>query len=813
MKTYHQDFLKAKEAVNRKPIFLVEDIEKLCGSTPSVNIGEIKLKANIFGSMLMKIISFSAVGALIFALYFMNTRDESIQTTEYQIVENPLTKEHTKSETSSGTKQESKKVDITKTKYNYYPQINFSPEENLYAALPSLPEDNFKAEDSQPVSIESTLMGYPIFLLSIKEAENIGFMFDDDEIHFKHTGRLVIPIDNDYKSNPKLVEKMELARERFSDYGYILDQDSLISEIITISEKLTEKDIIDKDDIDNEKISTINLLKWNYFSKEKNKINVGWNSNSLSIAPPYQLSQYMAERYKSNLESFELDYFKYDQIHDKTDCFYVDTRYKIAEVFKHFAYVVVKLPQTEEQERYMTAWVWMNQELSEKLPARYAKDIKHKFIIQEEDLYSEDQNQITIEISEDSDLPWSKIKFVPNHLPIYGTKREKNTVDAISSHDFEKIIDYFKPSIRPELNYGASNNVAQYNSLEEYLVGTISQSYITNTLKMNSLVLDSIELDKIGINSSKNEVAFESEYINENQKIDITRLSYKFDKGQIKINPMGGYFAMGWTKENHYSLTYASEEKNYNLHNFNPISPICISMQDKFQFYNSPILKFATNDILQELYNKQTFFSSGIRFISAEKKLPFFIYEGEELDTLGTVSETNAPFIAMLDRLIPVKIQPEFPDTKTLYIWYLPTTEFLNALPERYSKSIRQELEILDKIDNQNISPEVACKGFEEESFLGICDLSSGALSNIKIAPNPCLYQLNLSFTASEKRSVSLEIFDINGKRIQILGNFDINNYGEQQHTFDVSSLKIGIYQLVIVSDKGEKISKRFIKQ
>ncbi len=696
-------------------------------------------------------------------------------------------------------------------RYSFSPEIVPMQEDNLYASALPITKEDFRDNDTP--KNESTLMGYPIMLLNKEEAENIGFIFDGDEIHFKHKGRLVIPIDNDYKCNPELVEKMELAKELFADYGYILYQDSLIGETISLSEKSSGQDIIDKDDIEDETFSTINLLKWNYFSKEKNKRNYGWNSRSPKIAPPYQLSQYMAERYKSNLESFALDFFKYDQVHDKTDCFYVDTRYKIAEVFKHFAYVVVKLPPTEKQEQYMTTWLWMNEELAEKLPGRYQDDIKHKFIIQESDYYSEDQKKITIEISEDSDLPWSKIKFVPNHLPIYGTKREKNTVDAISSHDFEQIIDYFKPSIRPELNYGASNNVAQYNSPAEYLVGTISQSYTTKTLNINSLVLDSMELDKIGINSGENEVALESEFINEDQKIDITCISYKFDKGQIKINPLLGYFAMGWTKENHYSLTYVRETRNKNLHNFNPISPICISMQDRFQFYKSPILKFETNDIIQELYEKQTFYRSGYRFLESEMKLPFFIYNGDKLDTLGTMPETNAPFIAMLDRLIPVKMQPKFPDTKPLYLWYLPTTEFLNALPERYSKSIRKELAILDKIENQNVEPEKACKGFDEESFLGICDLSSGALSNIKIAPNPCMFELDVTFNATDKRTVNIEIFDINGRNVKTLGNFNLSNFGEQSFSFDISQLRTGLYQLVIISDQGEKISKRFIKQ
>ncbi len=60
---------------------------------------------------------------------------------------------------------------------------------------------------------------------------------------------------------------------------------------------------------------------------------------------------------------------------------------------------------------------------------------------------------------------------------------------------------------------------------------------------------------------------------------------------------------------------------------------------------------------------------------------------------------------------------------------------------------------------------------------------------------------------------MNIEIFDINGRTVKTLGNYKLTNFGEQKYAFDISSLKTGVYQVVIISDQGEKISKRFIKQ
>lgn len=78
-----------------------------------------------------------------------------------------------------------------------------------------------------------------------------------------------------------------------------------------------------------------------------------------------------------------------------------------------------------------------------------------------------------------------------------------------------------------------------------------------------------------------------------------------------------------------------------------------------------------------------------------------------------------------------------------------------------------------------------------EGQQLETTDLSSDGL---KIYPNPFKAQTNIRYTLSETSKVSIDVFDINGKRIATLLNNSLQAEGQHQLNFDASNLAEGIY-------------------
>ncbi len=77
MKNINQYIDIAKKTYNNAPLFSLIEMEDICKNSPSIDIGEINLKANIFRKYLMRILSIAAAGALILALYLIDMLQET----------------------------------------------------------------------------------------------------------------------------------------------------------------------------------------------------------------------------------------------------------------------------------------------------------------------------------------------------------------------------------------------------------------------------------------------------------------------------------------------------------------------------------------------------------------------------------------------------------------------------------------------------------------------------------------------------------------------------------------------------------------
>ncbi len=820
MRTLSQYFIIAKNSINRKPIYEMAEIEELCSKTPSVDIGKIKLKANFFRRHIMKFLSLAAVGILVTALYILSLD------TEYKVMSEVIGS--AKSVNQSTSNNQSTTNTKSHTLRNTISAPEFSPEnikgqdENLFAAMRGGIYNLFDQEDEKATpEKQNTLMGYPIIVLSKQEAQNLGFIYEDDEIIYRHKARIDLPFENNYISKEQYVGASKFKVEKLEDKGYDITKDTMVYEEININDEHPYSSLLEKEDAKDLNFSNITALSMRLLKTRKSGMNTYINNFILSPAPPIQLSKFMADEYQKKLSLFEVDKITDDKLFEDYSHFYIDTSYKSAEVFKKFVNIIIPINDDDET-MTLTGWFLLNKELASKLPKRYQADIKYKYQITESDYYTESDNTVAIFIDKDAKLPWTKVSFIPNHLPIYGTD-SKGEYSQIRSSELEKISAYLSKKIPKQVFKKISQSDSKTidilsqmpeKSKEIKLLLTLLKSDKTKSSGVNSLELDAKELSKLDVKKSNNEISYPMAFINKEKEITLRRFRYQFSLEELEVKNIDASLSNGVMGKEYFNINYKDLSSKKKMHNYNPLIPVAFSMNSKFTFYNSPCFYYAKNATINSLYKKQDYDSDYQKQIESNIILPIYVHDGDDFEMIGSKPESYAPYLSMLDRLIPIKIETGFKNIPgPVYLWYLPTTEFLNALPERYSKSIRKELAILDKIENQNMEPEKACKGFDEESFFGICDLSSGALSNIKIAPNPCLFDLNISFLATDTRSVNIQIFDINGRSVKTLGNYKLTDFGEQNYNFDISSLKTGIYQLVIISDQGEKISKRFIKQ
>lgn len=148
-----------------------------------------------------------------------------------------------------------------------------------------------------------------------------------------------------------------------------------------------------------------------------------------------------------------------------------------------------------------------------------------------------------------------------------------------------------------------------------------------------------------------------------------------------------------------------------------------------------------------------------------------------------------------------------------MIFWFFPTKEFVDALPDRYRETLRNELDIIDKINSGNMLVQDACKGFDEkESFFEICKLSSGALSDLSVYPNPSFNNdATCRFTLTSKRKITITIHDVSGKYIATIMKNETKAPDDYQVKLNLGNISKGIYLVAVSTDNGEQVVQRLI--
>jgi hypothetical protein len=211
--------------------------------------------------------------------------------------------------------------------------------------------------------------------------------------------------------------------------------------------------------------------------------------------------------------------------------------------------------------------------------------------------------------------------------------------------------------------------------------------------------------------------------------------------------------------------------------------------------------------------------------LDIENKINSMIENNEpnEMIEIQKTIYSSLKYAFMYSKLVPVDIhipyynlteeelQNETPHYITL--WYYPTEEFLNVLPEDVREKLILELELVDAVQKGEIQPEEACITVEEESLLGLCNLKEKNLSELNVYPNPVKNNINIKYNLEEDSFCKIFITNSNGNYLKDATEWVKQSKGTIEIQQDISDLNPGVYILHIVNENGDKLISKFAKE
>lgn len=177
----------------------------------------------------------------------------------------------------------------------------------------------------------------------------------------------------------------------------------------------------------------------------------------------------------------------------------------------------------------------------------------------------------------------------------------------------------------------------------------------------------------------------------------------------------------------------------------------------------------------------------------------------DNINEIGNAIQDHIMFSKMIAIEIPYKNDPE---GDGLIFWYAPSEEVINALPERVRSGLLKEFTILQRSGAICGAPIEA-----EKAFMDIWRSCDGAIENLRLFPNPVQDLVNIKFDLKSERKVKISIHDLNGVEIKTILDYSEAIDGKFSERLDLTSLKPGMYMLVVSTPNGENAVQRLIRQ
>lgn len=177
-------------------------------------------------------------------------------------------------------------------------------------------------------------------------------------------------------------------------------------------------------------------------------------------------------------------------------------------------------------------------------------------------------------------------------------------------------------------------------------------------------------------------------------------------------------------------------------------------------------------------------------------------------NTIRRIDEKSEIITEGANKLIPVLVSIENAQESVfkkadIILWFEPTDNFINALPDNYKSALKKELGMPEK-------PKTG-----EQRYTDTWREEDGALINTRVYPNPTQdFDVRFSFSLSENRTCSIGIMDMFGHTLSVAKENMPFEKGEHRIDINLQDIdKNGIYLIVMQTDAGEQIVQRLIVQ
>jgi len=185
-----------------------------------------------------------------------------------------------------------------------------------------------------------------------------------------------------------------------------------------------------------------------------------------------------------------------------------------------------------------------------------------------------------------------------------------------------------------------------------------------------------------------------------------------------------------------------------------------------------------------------------------------------------------------IDLCVPVcfEVSPNSPIYATTF-WFYACEELFSCLPDsigipmrlEYNRNVKPKLsngdseKVQTKDRDVNMEQKSGSDSLREESvpceyFKSFCEGLPG-LDNLNVYPNPATDQISIDIILNQGKTIEYRILDLAGRVLN--DEFPRKTYsdgGRYTESMDISSLKSGMYLLVLIDKEGASMTKRVLK-
>lgn len=136
-----------------------------------------------------------------------------------------------------------------------------------------------------------------------------------------------------------------------------------------------------------------------------------------------------------------------------------------------------------------------------------------------------------------------------------------------------------------------------------------------------------------------------------------------------------------------------------------------------------------------------------------------------------------------------------------IYLWYKPSTEFLDYLPEDIAESVWAEMS----------TPKDRISATQTGRFTDSWRDANVLLSTKPLYPNPASGKANLDFSITAPSILTISLFDITGKKIKDFVQSEQFQSGSSSINLPLDGLTDGMYLVVITPNNASPVVQRLM--